>query len=314
MRLQKHTSGIAMRYDFAYIGPSWAVQSYSSPLGLEDKIKVNIGEMFSQEFGYGLGHNQKLWLACMSVSNFWCIEEVKRNLKEYPNVPIIWLTCEPLGDCYYNSSEHRMSWPHYEEKEILDDGSSVEEFIETLLCSGDWRTARLKLFDMSLKRMNELGNPIGILGSHSDIFPEQVEQYENLTVIESSWQKHIAEKCDIDPLENYIGPDFYHQTIKIFLKDKEIVEHMSKHNIDKHIHDPDKSGKLMDMIMNRKKIDWESKIDSDLINTVYDVYNHWERFEENKLFNWVHPSIQGNKIFYNKVKYKIKEFIDDNKK
>ena len=41
-------SGIAMRYDFAYIGPSWAVQSYSSPRGLEDKIKINIGVMFSE--------------------------------------------------------------------------------------------------------------------------------------------------------------------------------------------------------------------------------------------------------------------------
>lgn len=89
---------------------------------------------------------------------------------------------------------------------------------------------------------------------------------------------------------------------------------MNENNIDKNVHDPKKSGKLMDIIMSRKNIDWESKIDGDLINTVYDVYNHWERFEENKLFNWVHPSIQGNKIFYDKVKYKIKEFIDDNKK
>lgn len=309
-----------MKYDFAYIGPSWAVQSYSSPLGHGDKIKVNIGQMFSEEFGYGLGHNKKLWLACMSVSNFWCIDEIRRCIKDYgdwefnSDTPIIWLTCEPLGDLYYNSKKHDMSWPYYQEDEILDDGSSVEDFVETLLCQGDWLKSRAKLFDMSLKRMNDLGNPIGIIGSHCDIFPEQVEQYENLTVIEPSWQKHIAERCGITPLQNYIGADFYHQTIKIFLKDKEIIKHMNENNIDKHVHDPKKSGKLMDMIMNRKKIDWESKIDSDLINTVYDVYNHWERFEEQKLFNWVHPSIQGNKIFYNKVKYKIKEFIDDNKK
>ncbi len=90
-------SGIAMRYDFAYIGPSWAVQSYSSPLGLEDKIKINIGVMFSEEFGYGLGHNKKLWLPRMGVSNFWCVDEIKnRNIVEnYPGIPIIWLMCEP---------------------------------------------------------------------------------------------------------------------------------------------------------------------------------------------------------------------------
>lgn len=304
MRLPKHISGIIVKYDFAYIGPSWAVQSYSSPLGLEDKVKINIGEMFSEEFGYGLGHKRKLWLACMGKSNFWCVEEIHRHLKKFPDIPIIWLTCEPLGDLYYNSKEHTMSWPYYQENEI----------VETLLCKGDWLKSRSKLFDMSLKKMNDLGHPIGILGSHCDIFPEQVEQYENLTVIEPSWQKHLAERCGIEPLQNYIGADFYHQTIKIFLKDKEIIKYMNENNIDKNVHDPKKSRKLMDIIMSRKNIDWESKIDSDLINTVYDVYNHWECFEEQKLFSWVHPNRQGNKIFYDKVKYKIKEFIDDNKK
>ena len=310
-------SGIAMRYDFAYIGPSWAVQSYSSPLGLEDKIKINIGVMFSEEFGYGLGHNKKLWLPRMGVSNFWCVDEIKnRNIVEnYPGIPIIWLMCEPLGDCYYHSKEHDMTWPHYKEDEILDNGFTVEQWVEKLLCGGNWKETRETLLHMALKRMNDLGTPIGLIGSHSDISEKQVEKYENITVIEPSWQRVLAEHCELEPLEEYIGVDFYHQTIKIFLKDKEVMDHMRKHNMDKYKYTP--SGvtkKLMSMIMSKEtKIDWESGIDGNLINTVYDVYNHWDIFEQKKIWNWVHPNIRGNKIFYDKIKYKIKEFIDDNK-
>lgn len=311
-------SGIVMRYDFAYIGPSWAVQSYSSPIGLTDKIKINLGEMFSEEFGYGLGHDKKLWLPKMSVSNTWCVNEIKNKkiLRDYPRLPIVWVMCEPIGDCYYNSKKHQMTWPHYYEEAILDNGHTVKDWVERMLTGGMWKETRETLIDMTLKRMNDLDTPIGLIGSHSDIPERLVEKYENINVIAPSWQRVLAEECGVEPLDEYVGVDMWHQTTKIFLKDKEIVEHMNKNNIDKYMHSvSDITKKLMSLVMSKEiNYDFTSGVDSHLINTIYDVYNHWDIFEQNKLWNWVHPSIKGNTIFYEKIKYKIKDFIDDNKR
>ena len=35
-----------------------------------------------------------------------------------------------------------MTWPHYKEDEILDNGFTVEQWVEKLLCGGNWKETR----------------------------------------------------------------------------------------------------------------------------------------------------------------------------
>ena len=60
-------------HDFIYAGPSWAVQSFETPGG-DDAQKVNIGDMFAQEYNLSA-----LRVPKMGVSNGWLCEQVRRS-------------------------------------------------------------------------------------------------------------------------------------------------------------------------------------------------------------------------------------------
>ena len=44
------------------------------------------------------------------------------------------------------------------------------------------------------------------------------------------------------------------------------------------------------------------------------VNNPHKQLEEKQLFNWAHPSVEGNLVFYEHVKYKMEKFVNANKK
>ena len=68
---------------------------------------------------------------------------------------------------------------------------------------------------------------------------------------------------------------------------------------------------LMSRVLEPKK---ETLIHPDVVDHVHGQYDCWKQLEEKQLFNWVHPSTEGNLVFYEHVKYKMEKFINANKK
>ncbi len=309
--------------DFVYTGPSWAVQSYSSPLGdKSDEPNINIGDMFAKEFKHSLGTHNHAWLPRHGNSNTKCVLEIKKwqKRKEHGvepfSGPVIWVLCDPLARLYFDPETGQQTWPLYKKETILYKSVTYNKFIENLLCSNDWLSYRQRLLHMDLKEMNELNMPIGIIGSHSDITYVDVEPYENLTVIEPSWQNVLCEHAVIKGMSPNLGADFVHQTIKAYTSEDEIHAYIEKNNIDKYRWAlNEKVGKLMTMLMSRV---FDPKITKfvhpDVVDYVHGQYDCWKQLEEKQLFNWVHPSVEGNLVFYEHVKYKMEKFVNANKK
>jgi hypothetical protein len=284
--------------DFIYTGPSWAVQSFSTPDGRLDKETVNIGHMFANEFGLSVE-----WCPRMGVSNTGLCETIRR-LELPQHIPIVWIYCDPIGKIYYNKEQHQMTWPCYVSK--------YETWVEQFLISEHWKQKRRELANTELDEMNQLGHPIALLGSHSDIHQHQIDSFNNLTLIQDSWQKLLTQEIGVEPFKDYMGVDFLHQTIRIFLKDKEIFDHIKKNKLNKFKWEKNTATRiLMGLLYNREKT-VSDKINSNLVDVIHETYALWDKIQEYNLWNGVHPNIEGNKIFYEKVKYKLKGFIDDN--
>lgn len=313
------TSGIMNKYDndFIYTGPSWAVQSYSTPLG-NDGVgnTINIGDLFAKEFNHSLGSYREAWLPAHGVGNKKCCEEIRRwgHVDGWkPIKPIIWVLCDPFARLYYNTLKNEMCWPHYKEDEIVFKHVKVEHFLNTFFKSKDYLEERKKLLHADLEDMNNLGMPIGILGAHSDIDYEDVEPYENITVLEPSWQKVLCNHSGVRPMEPNWGADFVHQTLKMYLKEDKIMSFMKENKIDKYTwKDNIFTRKLMDFVMDTV-IGRSDGIEPTLVQHVHGQYECWRQLELKGLFNWVHPSITGNLVFYEHVKHKMEKFVNAHK-
>jgi hypothetical protein len=196
--------------------------------------------------------------------------------------------------------------------------------VEKFLTSSNWEELRFDLADVDLKILNEMGNPIGLIGSHSDILPEQVEKYENLTVLEPSWQFVIAKEVGITTGYRW-GVDFAHQMIKVFLENSNITNYLEDNKIETPDKDEygfadsfgkikyipkSKGERLMKIIFNNFGYRHKS-IDKKLVDVIDDTYNFWKLLEEKGIFTWVHTNIKGNKVFHKHIKTKVKKFIDD---
>jgi len=318
--LQKHTNGIVMQHDndIIYIGPSWAVQSYSTPLGDDgDGNTINIGDMFAKEFNHTFGKNKQAWLPSHGIGNLTAVHRIKSFIKI--KKPIIWVLCDPIARLYYIKDTKHMCWPSYKEDEIVYENINSATWVDTFFKNPNWLKQRNKLLHADLQDMNSLGYPIGILGSHSDITHEDVKEYENLTVIEPSWQNVLCEHVGIKGMSPNLGADFLHQTLKIYVKLEEIENHIKKYDLDKYSWIPSKrTRQLMTMVMD-PIIKWkgsmipESNIESSIIDYINEQYEVWKQLEDKGLFNWVHPSIEGNMIFYEHVKHKMENFVNAHK-
>lgn len=164
-----------------YVGPSWAARSYETiddtdteitNLFLEWKIEV---KDFSRP----------------SYTNGMLLNKVKNHLSKNPQdkeSPIIWIFAEPLTDSF-----------------IYD-----EPKIENLLEKENWWEVRNRVKKYLLDDIAALGNPIALIGSHSDV-PSKSD-YENVTIIHPSWQKFLAQQIGIEIIEGF-GADVIHRFI-----------------------------------------------------------------------------------------------------
>ena len=309
--------------DIIYIGPSWAVQSYSTPLGNDgDGKDINIGDMFAEEFNHTFGKKRHAWLPTHGIGNLTCVQRCLSSgniSNQVKKKPVIWVMCDPIARLYYEKETRKMCWPSYQESEIITKGINVGSWVDRFFKNPDWLEQRNELLHLDLEAMNSLEVPIGILGAHTDVTYEDVKPYENLTVLEPSWQNILCEHAGIKGMNPNLGADFLHQTLKIYIKQADIEKHMQAHNLDKYTWRPGESTRqLMSLIMN-PIMSWKgstikkNNIEPSIIDYIHEQYDVWKQLEDKGLFNWVHPSIEGNMIFYEHVKHKMENFVNAHK-
>jgi len=164
-----------------YVGPSWAARSFETA----DDSDVEITNLFL-EWNIEVQNLSKC-----ALTNGMLIERVKHYLSQNTkdkSTPIIWVFAEPLTDSFrYNKPK-----------------------IEDILERDDWWEIRNNVRRYLLDEIASLGNPIGLIGAHSDI-PLDCD-YKNVTVIHPSWQKFLAEYIGIEIKEGW-GADVAHRFI-----------------------------------------------------------------------------------------------------
>lgn len=165
---------------FIYIGPSWANRSFDTPDDTDSEITSLIKEW----------NLEPINLSQCAFTNGMLLEKIKSFFNKNPyarSIPIVWLYAEPLTDSY------RYGEP------------PVEEILER----EDWWEIRKRVSNHILDDIAALGNPVALIGSHSDV-PDC--DHKNITVLHPSWQKFLAKETGGN-LENGWGGDVAHRLI-----------------------------------------------------------------------------------------------------
>lgn len=154
-----------------YLGPSWAVQSFESPLGLDDPVKTNLAsELKLTSFTS---------LAQRAASNFDQIECAENFMLQHPELSpfrIVFVTSNSLQD------GHKLT------------GTNQVEFVKSFLKSKNPLGIIQSLEEYFYKKLNYLKIPVALIGAHTDV---SCESHDNITVIHNSWQNFLAQQCNI---------------------------------------------------------------------------------------------------------------------
>jgi len=149
-----------------YTGPSWAALSYDVPGG-----DWNNYTNLLKEWNLDLVNS-----SLRGSSNISCLRRIKKIDKKIDK--IIWIYCEPLVSIRQGS--------RYKEQSYHDS----KQCIRFLTCNDPY-DFRCNLAEKELKEISMLDIPIGLIGSHSDVFEETLN-FNNLFMLEQSWQKFMC--------------------------------------------------------------------------------------------------------------------------
>lgn len=170
--------------------------------------------------------------------------------------------------------------PTLDLKDLL--GVSYAEF----LTRKDWLDLWHECNQKCLKEISSLGVPVLLIGGHSDITDCD---YSNITVGHKSWQKYLAELAGM-PVTNGVvqvdmddGGNF---SVDFCWGSEVIHKFMHQHP--------------------------EISPDSELVNSMWNMYFFWGQLEKANLFYQVHPNFQGNKKFAEFLKPTVEKFIEEN--
>lgn len=221
---------------FVYTGPSWGELSYEPR------------EDFDQWPNYT---NLALeWnLPCENTarranSNLDCIDSVRRY-----DGPVVWIMCEPLVAILHNIPLQR-------------------QYLQV----DDHLSFRQALLIQQLDAMNHLGRHIGIVGAHSDIRTSDIRGFDNLSIIDSSWQNFLADLTNIKDRSYNWGYEIAHVIMQV-----------------------------------NKDISPSTK----LINDVYEGLDFWKSLEKQKVFCDVHPNRAGTEEFARHTKDRLVKFLNE---
>jgi hypothetical protein len=152
-----------------YLGPSWAVQSYESPIGKHDPVKINLAQEL-QLTNYTV-------LAQYANGNLDQIRLAETFMEEHPELApfnIVFVVGNSLRDGYIYSGVSQIEWA----KIFLTSKDPID-----LVQSEEQRFYR---------QVNSFGIPVALIGAHTDV---SCESHDNITVIHPSWQNFLANQC-----------------------------------------------------------------------------------------------------------------------
>jgi len=146
----------------AYIGPSWALRSFDTPEGSEEKF-TNL----TLELKLDVTN-----LADFGTSNISCLNKLLYENQHRKFDAVIWVYCNILHDI----------------PQLLP--ITKRQFIE----SENFWSIREEANQQILAKINNLYCPVALIGASSDIVNCD---YPNITVIHPSWQKFLADQVGV---------------------------------------------------------------------------------------------------------------------
>ena len=261
---------------FLYTGASTACKAFVTNDGNDEMSKlISMGKLFSAYTDYELVDESSY-----GKPNHWLIDEINR--KGYSKeLPIYWLYGDPLMGLFFDGDR---TFPDIPEK-------NSDIFYECV--TGDWKKVFYEVADRELEYLNSFGYKIGFVASSGDIEPWQVENYENLTVIDSSWSTPVAEKCNTNYTKPYLNSHLLHQAINWFFPEALSI------NIWQELwcNDP-------------AELKGHPKISPLIVDKIYEIYRVREDMEKAGYFTHIHPNLESNLMYHNIVKDKVKTWMD----
>jgi hypothetical protein len=232
---------------YIYAGPSWAARSYDTIEGTElDFTNLSMEWKISFHDISARGCNN-----CASIT----------RIKDYRgSLPIIMVLAEPLMDIDINRSKC--------------DSAACEEFLQ---CDDVEGYRRILMHD-TLTQLNQLGRPVGLIGGHTDITDTQVLGFDNLTIIDSSWQQFLSDHSIQQPITGW-GVDVAHRIFRNIL----FV-----------------NSKVSDAVLNA-------------MDTQFAIWDALAKYHT-PLFLGVHPNRKGTELYAAYLKDKVAIFITTNTK
>ena len=262
---------------FIYCGASTATKSYEDHEGTDELSKsINLGKLFSQYTGY----------TCLDESGFgypntMLIDIVKKHYNT--NIPVFWVYADPIGGVLYENGSR--TFPE------LPKDQTKRDLLYRLITADDWKAVYYEIADAELAYLNSTGFRIGFVGSSADIHPWQVEKYENLTVVDSSWKRVLSDDAGIKYPDPYLLPEVVHPLINMFFPQKiDDWRHVWQNDRDDLYDNP--------------------HLNQDLVDKIYQTYEFRRKIEEHGTMVGVHPNVRGNMLYHEHVKKGMKEFID----
>jgi hypothetical protein len=239
-----------------YLGSSWAVQSFETTTGVDDPVKINL----AQE----LGLTDYTMLAGFSETNQNQLDKAQQFMQHNPELApfrIVFVTANSLEDAYKTSS------------------MSQVEFARDFLISEDPVNIVKDLEQQFYSQLNSLGIPVALIGAHTDV---ECESYENITVIHSSWQNFLAQRCGLN--------SFYGWPINVgrtWLKGSVIPEYGPP-----------------------VPINLETAPSATVRTETHKIKIFWKIMQQHNLLFEGHPTILGNKLFAQEIKQSVNNWID----
>jgi hypothetical protein len=155
-----------------YLGPSWAVQSFESPCGVDDPVRTNLAQELELK--------DYTSLALYASNNFDQLSHAQHFIQQHPELApfrIVFVSANSLSHGYkiFNMSQ--------------------VDFAKTFLLSNDPLDMVQSLEQQFYQHLNQLGVPVALIGAHTDI---TCQSHDNITVIHPSWQNFLIKHCGLN--------------------------------------------------------------------------------------------------------------------
>jgi hypothetical protein len=239
-----------------YVGASWAVQSFESISGVDDPVKTDL----SRELGL-VNYTFLAEYAKSNLDQLKCAQEFMAQNPELAPFRIVFVTGNSLDD------GHKIA------------GTTQTEFAKYFLTSNDPIGIVKNLEQHFNQQVNALGVPVALIGAGTDV---TCESHENITVIHSSWQNFLGQRCGLN--------SFYGWPINVgrtWLKGSVIPDY----------------GPMV-------PINLETAPSAAVLRETHKIKIFWKTMQQHKLLFGGHPTILSNQLFAQEIQHSINSWLD----